>query len=283
ASGMMEPSTACASDLGFTLVLMGELRRGLATMRDADSGADATGHPPTIIYATSNMLRIGMILEDRAILAAVAAKMGELGERLGAPRFSAYALMAEGWSRMQDGNEEGIAMFREGHDIMLSYGHHTYTPYSAAQLAAAWLRLGQVERARRVLNEGFELLDRSGARWCEAELHRLQGELAAAPNRGRRKVARAGAAEAAASYRRSIEVASLQGARWWEVRACFRLAALLPAVERAEATRRLAELHAGLDDGSDVAELHAVRAFLAQAKNNPLLSKEGARGRSSPY
>src|SRR5262249_50913676 len=33
ASGMMEPSTACASDLGFTLLLMGELRRGLEMMR----------------------------------------------------------------------------------------------------------------------------------------------------------------------------------------------------------------------------------------------------------
>src|SRR5262249_42176769 len=125
ASGMMEPSTACASDLGFTLLLMGELRRGLEVMRDAGAGAGASGHPPKTVHATSNMLRSGQILEDRALVGAVAAKMREFGERLAAPRITAYARMADGWLQMRDGHADGVVEFREGWEVLTSYSHHT--------------------------------------------------------------------------------------------------------------------------------------------------------------
>lgn len=265
AGGMMEPSTACASDLGFTLVLMGEVRRGLEMMRDADARADATGHPPTIIFASSNMLRIGMILAAPAIVAAVAAKAREMSDRLASPRFTAYALMAAGWLRMHDGDADGIAMFREGMAIMTSYSHHTYTPYAVAQVAAALSRLGQIEAARAMLREGFELLDRTEARWCEPELHRIQGQIAAAlaaTQRPRSKARLETTAEAEECFRRAIEVASAQGARWWELCAWLGLARQLPADKRTEAVRRLRDLHAALDDGSDVAELRGARRFV---------------------
>ncbi|MDX2166016.1 MAG: AAA family ATPase, partial [Deltaproteobacteria bacterium] len=180
ASGMLEPSTACASDLGFTLVLMGELQRGLAMMRDAEARSAATGHPPTIVYASSNMLRIGQILDDRAIVSDVADTMRELGERLAAPRIIGYARMADGWLRLRDGDADGLVAFREGWKVLESYSHYTYAPFSAHQAAVALLRLGQIEAARAMLDEGFVLLERTDARWCEPELHRSRGEIAAA-------------------------------------------------------------------------------------------------------
>jgi hypothetical protein len=57
ASGMMEQSIASESNLGFALFVRGEPRRGLETMRRADARAEATGHPPTIVYSASNMSR----------------------------------------------------------------------------------------------------------------------------------------------------------------------------------------------------------------------------------
>src|SRR5262249_50913675 len=90
--------------------------RAAARARD-DARADATGHPPTIVYASSNMLRIGQILEDRALVGAVAAKMREFGERLAAPRITAYARMADGWLQMRDGHADGVVEFREGWEV----------------------------------------------------------------------------------------------------------------------------------------------------------------------
>src|SRR5262249_10706347 len=78
------------------------------------------------------------------------------------------------------------------------------------------------------------------ARWCEAELHRVQGEIAVAAasassprSKGRAQATR----EAERCLRRAIEVAQAQGARWWELRAWFGLARLVP------------------DDGDTMAEL----------------------------
>jgi hypothetical protein len=184
--------------------------------------------------------------------------MRELGDRLASPRITAYALMADGWLQMHDGNADGVDAFREGWKILTSYSHHTYSPYSAQQAAVALLRLGQIDAARATLNEGFALLDRTEARWCEAELHRSQGEIAAAvaaTQRPRSKARLQATTEAEDCFHRAIDVASAQGARWWELRARFSLARQLAVDQRVEAA---------VDDGSDIAELHAIRAFLKQ-------------------
>jgi hypothetical protein len=84
------------------------------------------------------------------------------------------------------------------------------------------------------------------------------------PQRSVRAARRASnTAEAEACFRRAIAVAVAQGARWWELRARFSLARQLAADERAEAMQHLRDLHAAVDDGIDVAELHAIRRFLA--------------------
>ena len=266
ASGMMEPATGCASDLGMTLILAGELRRGLDLMQDADARADATGHPPTIVYSSSNMMRIGQILSDRAIVERVAVKMGELGDRLVAPRISAYRLLCEGWQRATDGHDDGVTTFREGWQLLAADQHLSYGPFYAQQLAAALLRLGRVGDAHAALDEAFALLETTQARWCEPELHRMRGEIvlaAATTHRPRTKAREEATRDAEKSFRRAIEVAEAQGARWWELRACLDLARLRPSGKQgAEALRRLRALHADVDDGSDVADLAAIRELL---------------------
>jgi hypothetical protein len=65
-------------------------------------------------------------------------------------------------------------------------------------------------------------------------------------------------------FRRAIEVTPTHGGRWFELRARLGLVRLQPARERGGgALRRLRELHASIDDGSDVAGLRDVRDFLA--------------------
>jgi adenylate cyclase len=235
-------------------------------MRDAQARAEATGHPPTIIFTTSNLLRIGQLLDDHAIVAGIAPTMRALGDRLGSRRFTAYALLAEGWLHMQESRADGFTRFREGWEIMTACHHITYAPYSAQQVAAATLRRGDVDAARDTLDEAFALLERTEARWCEAELHRTRGEIAAAvagAQRPRSAARLRSTADAANCFRRAIDVAANQGARWWELRAWFSLARLLPASERAEAMQHLRDLHAAIDADNDVAELRAVRDFLA--------------------
>lgn len=269
ASGIAEPSVIHASDLGFTLVLQGELARGLAMLLDADARADATGHPPTIVFSSSNVMRVGQMLGDSALVERVAVKMGDLGERLASSRLEAYRLMCTGWLRAEDGQVDGVATFREGAELLAQSSHLVYAPFYAALAGAGLLRLGRVDEAGAMLDEAFAQLAVTEARWCEPELHRLRGAIT---------VARAGALrpcskgreqaplEAERCFRRAIEVAREQGARWWELRASLDLARLLPD-DAAEVIRReLRALLTAVDDGSGVAVLADAREFVAEIR-----------------
>lgn len=66
-------------------------------------------------------------------------------------------------------------------------------------------------------------------------------------------------------FRRAIEVAREQGARWWEMAALVSLARALPSgADRSAALRQLGDLRSAIDDGSDVAALRAVRELLGK-------------------
>jgi tetratricopeptide (TPR) repeat protein len=247
---MIEPSTGFESDLGLALFLLGELRRGLDTMQHADARTEATGHPPTIVQSLSNMMRIGQMIGDRALVDRVASTMGEIADRLAQPRFSAYRLVCIGWLGMDAGEPDGIATFQDGTKMMAADSHLVYAPFSTCQAAAGLVRLGRLDDARATLAEAFGLLETTEARWCEAELHRVQAELTVAAASSPRSKRRAEAMrEAERSLRRAIEVAQAQGARWWELRAWFDLARLVPGDGVAMAGLR--RLYAQINDGSD--------------------------------
>ncbi|MCW5892061.1 MAG: AAA family ATPase [bacterium] len=262
AVGMLEPSIGFESDLGFTHFLMGELRRGLETMHHADARAGATGHPPTIVYSSSNMIRIGQMIGDRALVDRAAVTMGEIADRLAQPRFAAYRLICIGWLGMDAGDPEGLATFREGVRIMAADSHLVYAPFSTCQAAAGFVRLGRLDDARATLAEAFRLLEATEARWCEPDLHRVQAALSLASSPRGKGWARA-TREAERSLRRAIDVAQAQGARWWELRAWFDLAKLGPDAGDATAIDALRRLHTAIDEGSAIPVLDDVRAFLA--------------------
>jgi len=50
-------------------------------------------------------------------------------------------------------------------------------PYYLALLAEAYGTIGQPKEGLGVLREALAVVDKTGERWWEAELHRLKGEL----------------------------------------------------------------------------------------------------------
>lgn len=268
AIGMAEPSTVYASDLGFSLFLAGDLRDGLETMHAADARAEASGHPPTIVMCASNMMRIGQLIGDRALVERVASRMGEIAERLASPRFSAYRQVCLGWLGMDARDHDGVATFREGCRTLAADSHLVYAPFCHGQAAAALARLGRLDEARDALAEAFGLLDTTGARWCEPELHRVRGEIAvatAATLRPRTKAREQATRDAEECFRHAIALARAQGGRWWELCTLLDLARLRPraGADGDETTSALRALHAAIGDGVDVPALAAVRSFLA--------------------
>jgi predicted ATPase len=91
-------------------------------------------------------------------------------------------------------------------------------------------------------------------RYCEAELHRLTGELLGTRERD---------AEAEQSFRTAILIAHGQSAKYFQLRATMSLARLLAKqVRRDEAHTMLAAIYNWFTEGFDTADLKDAKALL---------------------
>ena len=90
-----------------------------------------------------------------------------------------------------------------------------YLPY----LARAHAELGQFEEAWRCIGEAMTAVETTKEKWCEAEIHRIAGEIALmSPEPD--------AAKAEAYFERALAVARAQQAKSWELRAAMSMARL---------------------------------------------------------
>ena len=92
-------------------------------------------------------------------------------------------------------------------------------PLWLTNLARAYAVLRQFGDARRCIGEAMMAVETTKERWCEAEVHRMAGEimlLAPEPD----------AAKAETYFDRALAVARQQQAKSWELRAAMSLARL---------------------------------------------------------
>jgi predicted ATPase len=86
-------------------------------------------------------------------------------------------------------------------------------------LAEAYRAAGHINEGIQAVSRGIAILEQNQARLAEPELHRLNGELML--------LAGNVSSEPENSFRRAIEIARGQGAKWCELRATNELARLL--------------------------------------------------------
>ena len=168
----------------------------------------------------------------------------------------AWATFFEGWVVGARANEaDGIALMEKGLGAWRGAGIRIVEPYLLALLSETCLRAGRIETASERLAEARDQVDKSGERWWEAELHRLQGEvLLAAADDGDR------GDRAEACFRRALEVAGRQGATSLELRAALSLSRL---GRSPDAHRLLGEVVGRFTEGHDTADLRAAQAQLS--------------------
>jgi predicted ATPase len=107
-----------------------------------------------------------------------------------------------------------------------------------------------------VLTEALALVDTTGERWCEAELHRLKGELLL-------QGSSENATEAEACFHHALEIARTQQAKSFELRAATSLARLWQHQgKRQEAHDLLAPVYGWFTEGFDTADLKDAKALL---------------------
>jgi predicted ATPase len=153
----------------------------------------------------------------------------------------------------------GLGQIRQGLADYQTTGAEVLRPYYLTLLAAAYGETGQVAEGLGVLTEALGVMDHTGERWWEAEIHRLTGELLLQDST-RHKVL-----EAETSFRRALDVARQQSAKSLELRAAMSLSRLWQRQDKRDAAHELlAEVYGWFTEGFDTADLHEAQALLAE-------------------
>ena len=173
----------------------------------------------------------------------------------GFPTWIAWATFFEGWVVGARGNEaEGIALMAKGLGGWRGAGIRIAEPYLLALLSEMCLRAGRIDAASERLAEARDRVEKTGERWWEAELHRLEGEVLLAAGDGDH------GDQAEDCFRRALEVAGRQGATSLELRAALSLSRLASSPD---AYQLLGEVVGRFTEGHDTADLRAAQTQLS--------------------
>jgi predicted ATPase len=175
----------------------------------------------------------------------------------------AHTNVWQGWVLTEQGQkEEGIALMRHGMAAFRAAGAELERQYWLALLGEVYAKMGQQEQGRNALAEAWAIVNKTGERFWEAELHRLEGELTlhfTLPS------LEPSFLEAESSFHKALEVARRQEAKSLELRAASSLARLWQQQgKRKEAHDLLAEVYNWFTEGFDTKDLQEAKALLAE-------------------
>jgi predicted ATPase len=121
----------------------------------------------------------------------------------------------------------------------------------------AYAELGQHDDARRCIDDAIDKVERSKEKWCEAEVHRVAGQIALESPQD--------AAKAEKYFELALAVARAQQAKSWELRAAMSLVRLWrDQGRRDEARELLAPVYGWFTEGFDTRDLKEAKALLEE-------------------
>ena len=129
--------------------------------------------------------------------------------------------------------------------------------YYLALLAERYEQAEQPEEGLSVVGEALALVDKSGERWWEAELHRLNGLLLL------QQIAPDEQQQAETCFQRALEIAKRQRAKSWELRAAMSLSRRWRDQGKHEGARHLlSEIYSWFTEGFETPDLKEARTLL---------------------
>jgi predicted ATPase len=170
------------------------------------------------------------------------------------PLYLGWATGFRGWSLTALGQaEEGLTLITRGLATIRGTGSVVGTLLLVIACAETYVQLGRLVEASNCLAEAAHMIETTEERFCEAELHRLRGELNATSDQ----------AAAEQSYRRAIVVSERQDAKALELRAATSLARLWRDQGKVQqALELLAPVYGWFTEGFDTRDPREARALL---------------------
>jgi class 3 adenylate cyclase/predicted ATPase len=233
----------------------------------ADSGSDAeraiknareTGQAITLMNALFGA-HIYIYSGDYAAATPLLDELIALADERGARYWKELGTAVRGWLFAATGKAaDAVRAITSGITSLRSAGATLYEPMHLQYLAMAYADLGLIDDARRCIDDAFDKVERSNERWCEAELHRIAGEVTL-------KSSTSDVEKAEACFERALAVARQQQAKSWELRAAMSLTRLGRDLgKRKEARELLASVYGWFTQGFDTRDLKEAKALLGE-------------------
>jgi predicted ATPase len=190
--------------------------------------AEASGGAYDLVVGHGNACYLHQLRQDRDGVAGCARRVIEIASEKGYPHWHSLGSMFEAWVTGADGDLAGaIASFEKALAEHRATGEVIEVCYYLGVLAELLGRAGRFEDGLARIAEALELVERTGERWYEAELHRSRAELL-------RLAGKPDESAVEAAFTRAIDLARSQQAWLWELRAGTGLARLRADQARAK-------------------------------------------------
>jgi len=225
----------------------------------AVTNARETGHATTLMYALQATNYYHSYCGNYAAADAQLDELIALADEMGAQYWKALGTAERGRVFAVTGKAaDAVRAITSGITSLRSTGATLYEPHLLSLLALAHAELGQLDDAWRCIDDAIEKVERSKEKWCEAEVHRIAGEIAL-------KSPAPDTVKAEKYFDRALVVARQQQAKSWELRAAMSMARLWRDQGKPQQARELlAPVYGWFTEGFDTLDLKEAKALLEE-------------------
>ncbi len=215
-----DPRVVCLDYLARSLFPMGLVGKAIECNNEAISEARRIGHRnslalPLFFGGTLHQLR-----GDIDAVREYANELITLADQEGFKFWKAGGSILSSWVEIVEGEPDGgMRRVQAGVEEWQATGAEFMMPYFLPLIAVAQIDAGKVQCALSLLEDSIHRIEQSGERWFEAEVYRIRGEAFLALDLPEQP-------SAEHSFQRAMEIAHVQGARLWELKAATSLGRL---------------------------------------------------------
>jgi predicted ATPase len=251
-----DPAVCALSFKALLQWLLGYPTQALRLESEAIDSARRLQHAPSLAHALWFVCRAQVARNDAAAVIDTATELLALSEEHGIPHERANALVCLGWAVGQTKDiAQGVQRLEEGLVAFNRGGQRIALCVAICLLAETYFTRGQYESGMEQANRALAASSEIGDRWFLPRIYMIHARLLQQAS---------GNAEAAeASLRKALEVAGLQCAKGWELRAATSLARLwCDQGKRDEARNLLAPVYGWFTEGFDTRDLKEAKTLL---------------------
>jgi class 3 adenylate cyclase/predicted ATPase len=253
-----DPAVCALASLAFVQWLLGYPSQSRHLEVKALALARRLDHLPSMAHALRHACDVQAVRGDGAAALATAAEFLRLSEEHGLTQARANALIFLGWALACSGeSEEGLARLEEGFDVLSRSGNRAFLSRACCLMGESLLASGRSVEGLEQVARALDEAMETGERLYLPRIHRVRAALLVAYGAPNE------AAEAA--VRQSLAAAQEQGAKGPELQAAIDLARHWVERGRQKAARDLlAPIYGWFTEGFDTPDLKEAKALLSE-------------------